>query len=194
MKEELIQEFKNGNKRAGDDFYNANRGLVHTVAKKYQRMSMDQQEVMAIVNQAFAHAIKNVDLEKAMFSTYFGAVAHGMIMRHIRDYESTIRTQRKDVAAGKIVYCESFNLVIAGASEDITLGSKLSSEQDFTKVFVDEALSKINKKDRQAFKLKLFCDLSQCEIAEKLGTSQVEVSRRLARAKTSLKIFLREVS
>jgi len=193
MKEELIQEFKSGNKRAGDDFYNANKGLVYTVAKKYQRMNMDQEEVMAIVNQAFAHAIKNLDLEKATFNTYFGAVAHGMIMRHIRDYESTIRTQRKDVAAGKIVYCESFNLIIAGESENITLGSKLSSEQDFTEAFVDEALSKINEKDRKAFKLKLLGGLSQCEIAEKLGTNQVEVSRRIARAKVSLKIFLREV-
>ncbi|MCB2297761.1 sigma-70 family RNA polymerase sigma factor [Clostridium tagluense] len=194
MKEELIQEFKNGNKRAGDDFYSANMGLVCTIAKKYKCMNMDQEEVKAIVNQAFAHAMKNIDLEKAMFSTYFGAVAHGMILRHCRDFENTIRTQRKDILAKKIVHCDSFNQVIHQIeNEDITLGSKISSEQDFTSIWVDEALNKLNKKDRQAFKLQLSTGLSQTQIAEIIGTTQMTVSRRIARAKSSLKILLKEV-
>ncbi|MGH4125636.1 MAG: sigma-70 family RNA polymerase sigma factor [Clostridium sp.] len=195
MQEELIQQFKNGNKRAGDDFYNENLGLVCTIAKKYKCMNMDQEEVLAIVNQAFAHAMKNIDLEKAMFSTYFGAVAHGMILRHCRDFENTIRTQRKDILAKKTVYCDSFSQVIAHSEGiDITLGQSLSSEQDFTSFWVDEALNKLNKKDRQAFKIQLSTGLSQTQIAEMLGTTQMTVSRRIARAKASLKIILKEVS
>jgi len=194
VKEELIQLFKDGNKRAGDDFYNANLGLVCNIAKKYTGMHMDQEEVFAIVNQAFAHAMKNLDLEKATFGTYFGAVARGMILRHCRDYENTIRTQRKDREAGRIVYCDSLNQVICESeSSDITLGSKIKLVEDYTGVIVDEALSKLNIKDRQAFKLKLLYELSQTQIAKILGTGQVSVSRRIRRAKASLKIILKEV-
>ena len=34
MQEELIQEFKDGDKQAGDDFYNANIGLIYLALKK----------------------------------------------------------------------------------------------------------------------------------------------------------------
>ena len=34
MQEELIQQFQDGNKRAGDDFYNANIGIIYLALKK----------------------------------------------------------------------------------------------------------------------------------------------------------------
>jgi RNA polymerase sigma factor (sigma-70 family) len=195
MQEELIQQFKNGNKRAGDDYYEANIKLVYFVASKYKRMNMDQEEVLVIINQAFAHSLKNLDLNKALFSTYFAAVAHGMILRHCRDFEHTIRTQRRDLALKKVVYCDSLDTVIyASDNEDITLGHTISSVDDSTSIFVDEALSKLNKKDSQAIKLQLFNGLSQEQIGEICGCSQVQISRRLSRAKAKLKIILKEVS
>ena len=194
MQEELIQQFQAGNKRAGDDFYNANLGLICIIAKKYKKMHMDQEEVLAIVNQAFAFAMKHLDLEKAMFATYFGATAHGMILRHCRDYENIIRTQRIDIASKKVVYCDSLDMVIyESTTEDITLGSKIKSEDDHTGVIVSEALSKLNIKDRQAFKLQLNYGLSQAKIAEIIGTGQVSISRRIRRAKALLKVILKEV-
>lgn len=33
MQEELIQQFKDGNKQAGDDFYNLNIGLVYKASR-----------------------------------------------------------------------------------------------------------------------------------------------------------------
>ena len=194
MQEELIQLFKDGNKQAGEDYYNSNLGLVYSEARKYKGMSIEEEEVMAIVNQAFAYTLKNVDLEKAKFTTYFTIVARGMILRHFRDCNRAIRTQRRD-ASTKIVYCDSLNLVIyQGKNGDITLGSRIKTEDDCTGALVDEALNKLNIKDRQAFKLKLNYDLSQTEIAKILKTNQVEVSRRIVRAKASLKIILKEVS
>lgn len=195
MQEELIQEFREGNKQAGDDYYNVNRGLVYTVSKKYTRFNIEEEEIMAIVNQAFAHAMKNVDLKKAKFSTYFGAVAHGMILRHCRDYQQTIRTQRRDIKSKKIVFCASIDEVIhASDTENITIAHTLGTEDDFTEVLVEEALNKLNIKDRQAFKLKLLLGLSQIEIGEICGCGQVEISRRIARAKATLKIILKKAS
>ncbi|MBZ9633034.1 sigma-70 family RNA polymerase sigma factor [Clostridium sp. FP1] len=193
MQEELIQQFKNGNRQAGDDYYNANLGLVCSEARKYKEMSIEDEEVIAIVNQAFAYSLKNVNLEKAKFSTYFALVAKGMVLRHFKDCNRAIRTQRRD-ATTKIVYCDSLDTVIyASETTDITLGSNISSEDDCTGALVEEALNKLNEKDRQAFKLQLYNEFSQEKIARILGTSQVSVSRSIARAKERLKLILKEV-
>lgn len=195
MQEELIQEFKNGNKRAGDDYYNANIKLVYSVASKYTRLYIDEDEIIAIVNQAFAHAMKNINLEKAKFSTYFYTVAHGMLMRHCRDYAHTIRVSRKEYAiTKKSIFCDSLDEVITvNDSEDITLSHFISSLDDRTGLFVEEALNKLNKRDRQVFKLHFFNGYTQMKIAKILGTQQVQVSRSINRAKKQLKIILKEV-
>jgi RNA polymerase sigma factor (sigma-70 family) len=195
MQEELIQQFRDGNRQAGDDFYNANKNLVYHTAYKYKPKSMDFEETLAIVNQAFAHSMKNVDLERAMFSTYFSVVAHGMIMRHCRDYEQTIRTQRRDYMkdSSMKVYCGSIDKVIyESETENITIGHIISSQDDFTEIFVNEALSKLKEKDRKAFELQHLKGLSQRQIGKICGCGQVEIGRRIARAKASLKVILKD--
>lgn len=194
MQEELIQEFKNGNRQAGDDYYTANYGLVCSITNQYSKLRMDKEEVMAIVNQAFAYSLKKVDLKKAMFSTYFSVIARGMLLRHFRDCERNIRTQRSDEVSKKIVHCDSIDKVIFESNtENITIGHIISSTDDCTAVFVNEALNKVNEKDRVAFKLQLFQGLTQTQIAEMLGTGQVEVSRRINRAKERLRLILKDV-
>jgi RNA polymerase sigma factor (sigma-70 family) len=195
MQEELIQQFRDGNKQAGDDFYNANINLVYYAVKKYKPSSMEFEETLAIVNQAFAHSMKNVDLERAMFSTYFSVVAHGMIMRHCRDYQQIIRTQRRDYKkdSSMKVYCGSIDKVIyESETENITIGHIISSEDDCTGVLVEEALSKLKEKDREAFELQHLRGLSQKQIGKICGCGQVEISRRVARAKASLKAILKD--
>jgi len=116
-----------------------------------------------------------------------------MVLRHFRDCNRAIRTQRRDPST-KIIYCDSLNEVITPSeTTDITLGSRIGIEDDCTGALVEEALNKLNIKDRQAFKLQFFNDYSQTQIAKILGTNQVSVSRRIARAKASLKIILKEV-
>lgn len=192
MQEELIQQFREGNKGAGDDFYNANIGLVHTIAKQNRKMLNDEEETLAIVNQAFAYSLKKADLEKATFGTYFGMVARGMIIRHFKYRERNIRTQRRDTSK-TIVLCDSIDRVIyASDTQDITIKDSLGMEEDYTSIYVNEALNRLNSEDRQAFELQLFNELSQAQIAEKLASSQMTISRRIRRAKASLRVILKD--
>lgn len=196
MQEELIKQFQNGNKRAGDDFYNANIGLVYLAAKKYKPETMDYEEALAIVNQAFANVMEKFDPTKAEFTTYFMVSARGHILRHCRDFAHTIRVKRLDFAANKItIVCDSLDRVVhRSKGADILLKDVRGKEDDYTQIMVDEALEKLNKKDGEAFKLQLRYGLSQREIGKLCDCNQVEVSRRVARAKASLKKFLKEVS
>ena len=195
MQEELIQEFKNGNRKAGDDFYNANIGLIYLAIKKYKIESIDLEETKALVNQAFAKAMINYNSSNGSFSTYFMIIAKGHIQRYCRDWGNLIRSNRKDFAQNKIThYCDSFDQVIyTSESVDVCIKDRLGMVEDYTEAEVKEAINKINKKDRQAFKLYYLDNYLQREIAEKLDLSQVAISRCIARAKASLRIFLKEV-
>lgn len=195
MQEELIQEFKNGNRQAGDDFYNANKGLVYLAVKMYKPKTMDIEETLAIVNQAFAFSMGKYDDSKGKFTSYFMKSAYGHISRHLRDFNSTLRTKRVDFTKTKTsISCDSLDRVIyESESIDICIKDTFGFKDDFSQVMVMEALNKLNTKDRQVFKLQLFNGLSQIQIAKILGTNQTAISRRIARAKASLKIILKEV-
>lgn len=76
-------------------------------------------------------------------------------------------------------------------TDDICIKDTLGTVDDYTMVEINEVINKINKKDRQAFRLYYLDQYSQSEIAEKLNSSQVAISRSLKRGR---EIILKEVS
>lgn len=101
MQEELIQEFKKGNKRAGDDFYNANKGLIYLAVNRYKLDIIEPEELMALVNGAFARAMLKFD-NRACFSTYFMQLARGNVLMYCRELANMIRPNRKDFEKHKL--------------------------------------------------------------------------------------------
>lgn len=194
MQEKLIQEFQNGNKRAGDDFYNANINLVKYAVKKYKLVSMDGEETVALVNQAFAKSMQAFDPSKGKFTTYFMLSARGHILRHFRDFANIIKSHREDHANNKVIPCDSLDKVLyTGESVDICLRDIVGAEDDQSQVIVNEALDKVNEIDRNIFILYHLEGYSQQEIGDIYGFSQVSVSRHIKKAKNSLKVALKEV-
>lgn len=196
MKEELIQLFKNGNKQAGDDFYNANIKLVYYAARVYKPKSIDSDETFALVNQAFAKSMKAYDPHKGTFATYFMRSARGCIGNHCRDLAYMIRTRRKDFAETKqLVYCDSLNEVyFKDDSTEITLQDRFGIEDDYSQIIVEEILKDIEEVDREIVTLYYTKKFLQKEIGKMLGIRQVQVSRSLTKSKAMLKVSLKEVS
>jgi len=196
MQEELIQKFKDGNKQAGDDFYNANIKLIDYAVKKFGFVSMDKEETYALVNHAFAKAMIEFDITKGTFSTYFMKLARFTILTFYRDHENMIRPARKDFMQNKItIYCDSLDKVIfTSESNDICVKDTLGSDDDHSDIFIYETLKHLSKIDRKIFTLYYLQDFIQNEIGEMLGISQVAVSRSLKKSKTSLEVVLKEVS
>jgi len=194
MQEELIQLFRQGNKQAGDDYYNANKNLIYKAAMKFKPKDMEFEETLAIANQAFANVMKKFDPDKAEFSTYFMASARGHILRHYRDYAHMIRVNRKEYQNNRTpIYCDSLEAVVFQSdSKDITKYDSIGADDDYTQILVEEAFNKLNKTDREAFKLQYLKGISQVQIAKILGISQVQVSRHIRRAKATLKVILKD--
>lgn len=195
MQEELIQEFKNGNKRAGDDFYNANINLIKHAFKKYKLESMEEEETFALINQAFAKTMMVYDPTKGKFSTYFMVSAKGNILRHLRDFGNIIRPRRDDFNIRKFTFCDSLDKVIYSEdSSEIYLMDKVGMNDDESQTFVNEAINKLNGTDKEIFILYHIGGVSQLNIGKMFGTTQVQISRSLSRSKASLRLILKEVS
>ena len=63
-----------------------------------------------------------------------------------------------------------------GESKELELGG--SDDYIYNKVYVSEILSKLSVTDRQIMVLRHFVGLTQSEVAEKLGLTQVQISRK----------------
>jgi len=193
MQEQLIQKFKDGDKRAGDDFYNANLALVYKAMKTFRTYSIDKEEKLALINQAFAKSMEVFDPSKGKFSTYFMRSASGHIGTFIRDRIGIIRAPRENYKT--TIPCDSLDKVIYNSSDgaDITIKDKIAIEEDYTEIESLEMIETLNEKSKYIFVLYHLKDCSQEKIAKMLGMSQVAVSRDLIKSKESLKIILKEV-
>lgn len=103
-----------------------------------------------------------------------------------RVFEATEANRRKSLV--------SLDQVITGGSEgEQFLVDKLvdSKYQDYLlvqedRIMLNEAIESLNKNLKEVIKLTYYNDLSQNEIAQKLGVSQMQVSRRLKKAISEL--------
>ena len=140
--------------------------------------------------------MKDFNPDNGSFANYFMYLARVYILMHCRDLANMIRPRRKDFAQNKLtIYCDSFNQVVCTSEGiDIYIKDKTGMADDLTGIEVKEAIDKINKKDRRAFKLYYQDNYSQQEIAEELKLSQSSVCRLIKNAKKVLIDRLKEVS
>ncbi|MDY3017092.1 SigB/SigF/SigG family RNA polymerase sigma factor [Blautia sp.] len=87
-----------------------------------------------------------------------------------------------------------YRTVYQGEGTEITLADRLEEKQDhqekiLNKIFLEEILGKLEKEERQLICMRYFKDMTQTEIAGRLGVSQVQVSRMERRIMKRLKVF-----
>ena len=58
------------------------------------------------------------------------------------------------------------------------------------RMIIDEALMQLDDDERQLIRLRFYQQRSQAEIAEKIGTSQMQVSRLLSRLLAKLSVII----
>ncbi len=74
-----------------------------------------------------------------------------------------------------------------GKEEQIEIEYKENGLNFNDKIAIKDAISKLEKKDRTLIFLRYFCGDTQCQTAEKLNMTQVQVSRREKKILSSLK-------
>ncbi len=71
--------------------------------------------------------------------------------------------------------------VLADGADRLDLANGSNAEQVEARVVVHRALRKLDSEDRRLIWMRFYEERSQSDIAERLGTSQMQISRRLAR-------------
>jgi RNA polymerase sigma-B factor len=151
--------------------------LVRAVARRF---ACREEPLEDLVQVGTIGLIKAVDRYDAARGVALGAYATpsiaGEIRHHLRDRSAPVRVPRRDQAAGVRVTAVELDCAgdraqaadpVAAAHERLALGAALRS---------------LHPRERQVVHLRFAEDLSQAQIAARIGLSQVHVSRTLRHA------------
>lgn len=113
-------------------------------------------------------AARRYDPSQGEFLSYAVTVANGEMRHCFRELARGVRTERLDDGAER------------------PLAERLGApdpgfERAEARVIVEEALDQLDEADRMIVRLRFVDGLSQAEIGEKIGATQAQVSRALAR-------------
>ena len=93
---ELIELYKQGDERAGEELILLNKPLVCSIASRFYGRGTDGEDLIAIGNMGLLKAIKTFDKERGCtFSTYAVPLIFGEIRRFLRD-DGMIKVSREE--------------------------------------------------------------------------------------------------
>ena len=200
--EKYLLQFKNGTEEeqltAKHNLILHNLRLVAHIAKKYNAIQKDQEELISIGIIGLIKAILSYDTEKSIrLATYASRCIENEILMHIRK----ISGQKTEVSLDEPINTDydgnELRLSdILGTDED-TVSSRLEDDVDL--VLLRDALAQLPDREREIVLMRYGLqgrkELTQKEIAQKLGISQSYISRMEKRIMLQLrKEILRQTS
>jgi RNA polymerase sigma-B factor len=148
--------------------------LVRAVARRFA----GRDELDDLVQVGAIGLIKAVDRYDAAYGVSFAAFATpaiaGEIRHHLRDRSAPVRVPRRLQAEGLRVTAVALDGVAEPAGDPV-------GEAD-QRLVIGAALRRLHPRERQVVQLRFAEDLSQAQIAARIGLSQVHVSRTLRQA------------
>ena len=156
--------------------------LVRAVARRFA----GRDELDDLVQVGAIGLIKAADRYDAGYGVSFGAFATpaiaGEIRHHLRDRSAPVRVPRRLQAEGVRVTAVALDEI--GEPEGDPVG------EAHERLAIGAALRRLHPREREVVELRFGEDLSQAQIAERIGLSQVHVSRTLRRALVRLETEL----
>jgi RNA polymerase sigma-B factor len=165
-----------GDLRARERLIEAYLPLVRSLAR---RLAYRGERFEDLVQVGAIGLIKAVDRFEPARGVGFGAYATpnilGEMRRHLRDRSALIRVPRREQETRMEVIRTPLSLAEV---EPLGGDDALGSSDD--RVSVASGLGRLHRRERQAVRCRYFADMSQSEIAQRLGISRTQTSRLLA--------------
>ncbi len=176
----LLEKLMEKDKSAKDTLIERNLRLVVYIAKKFENSGVNIEDLISIGTIGLMKAINSYNLEKNIkLATYASRCIENEILMHLRK-NNKIKTE--------ISIDEPINTDSEG--NDLSLGDILGTESDsiFKSIEEDDnkkvlllAIERLNKREKIIMQLRYGFDgveeLTQKEVADKLGISQSYISR-----------------
>lgn len=215
---EVYERIRAGDVRARDEFFRQNLGLVWAVVNRYSHLG-EKEELFQVGSIGLLKAIERFDPARGTkFSTYAFPLIVGEIRNFIRD-QGDVKVSRKmreiARAAQKILESQGQNITFKAVSEQLGVAEDslllameasrdaapleeaptLDNMGDFSdsassRMDVEYALRKIDPILREVVLRRFFQFRSQAEVAQELGMSQAQVSRKEKEALRRMKALL----
>ena len=196
---ELFRRYKqDGDMEAREKLVMSHLNLVRFLANKFKNRGEPLDDLIQVGYLGLLKAIDRFDPDRGLeFTTYATPTIMGEIKRHFRDKGWSVRVprrlqelsakvnqatdalttslQRSPTVEEIAEYEDTPSVLDRYASED----SALAFTDD--RLVIEEALKGFSPREREVIEMRFVKGMTQIEIAEKLGVSQVQVSRLLRR-------------
>ena len=166
--------------RTRQEAIEAHLPLVRSLARRYAFAGEPLEDLEQVGAIGLIKAVDRFDERRQTpLAAYAAPVIAGEIRHHVRDLAFPVRLPRRARGAGERVRAEPFE-------EDSTGEAADALEYVEARLAIAYAARALDDRDRRLVLLFLFADLTQAEIALRLGLSPAHACRLLARALRAL--------
>jgi len=117
---ELVREYREGNREAGEELCELNRPLVLKIAGKFSGRGIEFDELCELGNIGLVKAINSFDFDKGcVFSTYAVPLIFGEIRRFLRD-DGIIKVSREQKRLSALLNAERERRLTSGEDTSIS--------------------------------------------------------------------------
>jgi RNA polymerase sigma-B factor len=151
--------------------------LVRAVARRFAGGEEPLEDLVQVGTIGLIKAVDRYDPSRGVaLGAYATPSIAGEIRHHLRDRSAPVRVPRREQAAGVRVTAVELDAVgdRAQANDPVAAAHE--------RLALRGALRSLHARERQVVQLRFGDDLSQAQIAARVGLSQVHVSRTLRRA------------
>lgn len=161
--------------------------LVRRTARRFAGREEPLEDLVQVGSLALVKAIDRRDPTRSgVLTAYVSRCVEGEIRRHLRDRSAVVRVPR--------TMREAANEAPARAWDDGELERAPSADEldgvALARVLVSSGARSLEERERRVLLLRYFLDLSQAEVGEVEGVSQVQVSRLQRRALAKMRAQL----
>jgi RNA polymerase sigma-B factor len=176
---ELLQAYRcRGDPAARDRLVELHMPLVRALARRYANRGERFEDLVQVGAIGLLQAIERFDLDRGRDLPRFAApTIAGEIRHHLRDRAAVVRIPRRclDSAAARSPVPLPTDDAVTGFGRAIASDAPYDSSDD--RLMLVASLRRLGVRERRIMHLRFFAGLSQDEIAQQVGVSQVQVSR-----------------
>ena len=157
--------------------------LVRTVARRFARTDESFEDLVQVGTIGLIKAVDRYDAGRGVaLGAYATPSIAGEIRHHLRDRSAPVRVPRRLQAEGVRVTTVTLEGTHERAADPVA--------EAHERLALGAALRALHPRERQVVQLRFGEDLSQAQIAARIGLSQVHVSRTLRQALLRLRAEL----
>lgn len=154
--------------RREDDLVVRHLPVARSLAARYAGRGVEIDDLRQAARMGLVKAARGYDPEQGDFMSYAVAMANGEMRHCFREMARGVRTQGLDDDA------------LGSLAEKIGAADP-GFERAEARMLVEEAVEELDEADQEIVRLWFVEDLSQAEIGERVGATQAQISRALAR-------------